>query len=76
MPKLPREQRAELGDPATDRLIGNVQPAFGQQILDVAVTQREPQIQPNRVLDDRGREAMAGVGNRHSAISPTLVRFP
>jgi len=35
------------------------EPAFGQQLLDIAVAQREAEIEPDRALDDLGREAMA-----------------
>jgi len=35
LPQLPRKQRAELGDPAPDRLVGQVEPALGQHLLDV-----------------------------------------
>jgi hypothetical protein len=34
--KLPGEQRPELQHPSRDCLIGDIQPALGQQILDIA----------------------------------------
>ena len=36
-------------------------PAFRQQIFDVAEAQREPNIEPDRVLDDFGRKAIAAI---------------
>ena len=45
--------------PAAHGLIGNRDSALGQQILDVAEAQGEPDIKPDRLLDDLGREAVA-----------------
>ena len=53
--------RAEFQHPAPHRFIGDVDPTLGQQFLDVAVAQGEAEIQPDRVLDDLRREAMAVV---------------
>ena len=52
---------------APHRFIGDIEPAFGQQVLDIAVAQGETKIQPNRVLDDLGREAMATVAEQSHA---------
>ena len=41
-----------------------VEPTLGQQFLDVSVAQGEAEIQPTRVLDDLGREAMTAVEER------------
>ena len=46
------------------RFIRDIEPALGQQVLDIAVAQGEAKIQPNRVLDDLGREAMTAVTER------------
>src|SRR4051794_15682701 len=62
LPQPSRKERSEFQDPAPDRLVGQVEPAFGKELLDIAVAQGEAQIQPDRVLDDRRREAMAAVG--------------
>jgi hypothetical protein len=40
------DHRPEMVHPAPDGLIGNQDPAFRQQILDVAEAQREPNIEP------------------------------
>ena len=53
---------AELQNPAPHRFIGNLQASFGAKFLHVAVAQGEPQIKPDRVLDNRRREAMSTVG--------------
>jgi hypothetical protein len=56
-----RDRGAELQHPAPHRFVGDFEPAFSQQFLDMAIAQAEAKIQPNRVLDDLGREPMAAV---------------
>ncbi len=60
--QLARDPGPEFQNPAPHRFIGNLQAALGEELLDVAVAQCEPQIKPDRVLDDRRREAMSAVG--------------
>ena len=43
-------------DPAADRLVGDRDAALRQQIFDVAKAQGEPEIEPDRLLDDLRRE--------------------
>ncbi len=52
----------ELKRPTALRLVGDIDAAFGKQILNVALAQRKPEIQPDGVLDDLGRKAVASVG--------------
>ena len=47
-------QHPELQRPAPDGFVGDLDTAFGEQILDIAVAQREAEIQPDGVLDDLG----------------------
>ena len=54
-----RDPRTELQHPAPHRFVGDVEPPFGQELLDIAIAQSETEIEPHRVLDDLGREAMA-----------------
>ena len=54
--KFPGEQRPELQDPSPDCLIGDIQPALGQQILDIAEAEGEARVQPHRMPDDVRRE--------------------
>jgi hypothetical protein len=58
-----RKSAATLGPKwfTPDSLIGNANPAFSQQISDVAEAQREAVIKPDRVLDDFGRKAIAAI---------------
>jgi len=45
--------------------------ALGQQLLDIAVAQGEPEIEPDRVLDDLGREPVAAIAEQgHADILP------
>ena len=55
--------RCKVIDPAAHGLIGNDDPALRQQIFDVAEAQREPEIEPDRVLDDLGRKAIAAIAD-------------
>jgi hypothetical protein len=57
--------------------LGNVEPSRSQQLLDIAVAQREAEIEPDRVLDDIGREAVAAVAERsHGEILPDTPLAP
>jgi hypothetical protein len=49
--------------PASDRLIRDPNRAHREQIFDVAQTQREPEVEPNRLLNDLGREPIAGAAD-------------
>ena len=62
LPDALRVDPAELERPATDRFIGDVDAALGEEILYIAKAQREPELSPDGVLDDLGRKAMASVG--------------
>jgi len=53
------DRRPELEEPPPNRLIGCVNAALGQQVLDIPKGQREPGIEPDRVADDFWREAVA-----------------
>jgi hypothetical protein len=59
LPKFAGEQRAELQDPSSHRLVRDIQPELRQQIFDVAITESEPDMEPNGVPDDRRREMVA-----------------
>ena len=65
------EQRPELQHPASDRFIGDVQPALGQQIFDIAEAEGKAKIQPHRVPDDVRREIGGERTRSPSAILPT-----
>ena len=60
MAKFSSEQRPELQNPSPHRLVGDIQTALREQIFDVAIAERETDIEPNGVPDDRRRELVAG----------------
>jgi len=45
---------AELQRPLADRFVGHDDASTGHQFLDIAKTQRKPEIQPNDVADSHG----------------------
>src|SRR5208282_2132547 len=49
--------------PAAHGLIRDQDPTLGQQIPDVTEAQGEPDIKPDRLLDDFGREAVAAIAD-------------
>ena len=53
------EHRPELQHPSSNRFIGDVQPALGQQIFDIAEAEGKAKIQPHGVPDDVRRELVA-----------------
>jgi hypothetical protein len=61
LPQLARNQGGEFEHPAPHRFVGDVEPTLGQQLLDVWVAQGKAEIQPDRVLNDLGRKAMAAI---------------
>ena len=70
------DQPPELQKPAPDGLVRNVDAALCQQLLDIAKRQREPGIEPDRMLDDHRRKAMPLEGYRcHSATVATSDRL-
>ena len=66
-----RDRGTELQHPAPHGFVGDVEPAFGQQFFDIAVAQCKAETEPDRVLDDLGREAMTAVSERSHARHPT-----
>ena len=61
LPQVPRDHGAEFQHPAPHRLIGDIEPTFSEELFHIAVAQGEPEIKPNRMLDDRRREAIAAI---------------
>ena len=54
----PGDRRSEFEHPTANALVGNVEPALGKQLLNIAIAQAEPEVQPDGMLDDDRREAM------------------
>ena len=53
------DERSEFDTPITKRFVTDGHATLEKKFLRIAVTQVETVIQPNRMLDDAGREAMA-----------------
>src|SRR5271166_6594905 len=51
--KFAGEQRPEFQDPSPHRFVGDIQSTLSEQIFDVAITEGETNIEPNRMSDDR-----------------------
>ena len=56
--EIVRNQPAKLQEPASSRLVRNIDVMLGQKILDVTERRRESGVEPDRMLDDLGRKAM------------------
>src|SRR5437660_2395230 len=64
-PQSPGDRRSEFEHPTANALVGDVEPTLGKQILHIAIAQSEPEVQPDRVLDDDRRKAMPAIGDRN-----------
>jgi hypothetical protein len=69
--KFSGEQRPELQYPSSHRFVGDVQTALRKQILDVAIAEREADVEPNGVSDNRRRELVAGKRDRYPLPYPS-----
>ena len=49
--------------PARDSFVRNCNTALGKQILDVTKAEREPEIEPNRLMYNLWREPISGVAD-------------
>src|SRR5208337_2814807 len=55
--------RSEMIHPPPDGLVRDHNPALGEQVFDVAEAEREPEVQPNRLVNDLRREPVARVAD-------------
>ena len=76
LPQLAGDQRAKFQDPAPDHFVGEVKAALSKQLLDIAIAKREPKIEPDRVLNQGRREAMAAVREQRHAPTIRLSAVP
>jgi hypothetical protein len=68
MPPASSEGGHELQHPPPHRLTGHLETALREQILNVPVAQGEAEIDPHRMLDDRGR----GMGDGHTRSAASM----
>src|SRR6516164_6096236 len=74
-----RDRRSEFQHPTPDGFIGDVEPSLGEELLDIAITQGEAQVEPDGMLDDHRRKAVLAVGDfghRASLPSASLPDYP
>jgi hypothetical protein len=63
VPKPPRIGSTERLAPEPDGLVRHSDTALGEQVFDVAETEREPVVQPDGMTDDRGREPVPWIAH-------------
>jgi hypothetical protein len=59
--QMPRIYRAEFDAPKVNGFVADLDPAFSQQIFDIAVTGVESIVEPDGVTDDIWRESVTFV---------------
>ena len=59
--RFTRDHRSELQNPAPNGFVGDIEPTLGKEILDVSVAEREAQVEPDSMLDDNRRKAVATI---------------
>jgi hypothetical protein len=52
-----------MAHPTPNGLVGHGHTTFRQQIFDVAQAEREPEVEPNRLLNDLGRESVTRIAD-------------
>src|SRR5215213_11306354 len=66
--------RTEGEDPSPDTLIRDHDAPLGQELLDIAEADGEPEVHPDSTLDDVAWELMAGIGDGlHTSTVPRTV---
>lgn len=74
-PDLVGQHLAEPQRPLPHRLVAHDDTAGDRHLLDHAQAEWKPKIQPNRVVDDLGRKAVACVARCHAARLSVLTRL-
>jgi len=60
--------------PTPDGFVGDVEPPLGEEFLDVPITPRKAQVEPDRMLDDHRWKAVPAVGDfSHRANLPSAL---
>ena len=62
--EIPGKVQSELQRPAPDCFIAHVDASLGEQVLNVAEAQCEPEIKPYGMANEVGRKAVSTIGNR------------
>src|SRR5215211_1227142 len=64
---------AEFAAPLTDRLVGHMDPAGGQEFFDIAIAEREAEVEPDGMGNDFGGEAVAFVRGSRSSDHAVII---
>src|SRR4051795_12709254 len=75
-PDLVGERLAELARPLPYRLVADDDAMRGQHLLNHAQAEREAKVEPDRVADDLGREAIAGIAGANGRRHPLRLPAP
>ncbi len=59
---------SKLPAPGSNGFVGYGDATLSEKVLDIAKTQREPMVQPNRVTDDLGWKAVTSIQGFHRSI--------
>jgi hypothetical protein len=54
-----QRQQGRIQEPPADRFVGQIQTTLGEHLFDIAQAERESSVEPDRVSNDRWREAVA-----------------
>ena len=57
------DYRPQVAHPAAHGLVRDRDPLLREQILDVTKAECEPEIEPNRLMYDLGREPISGIAD-------------
>ena len=75
-PDLVGEVLAELVRPLAHGPVAHDDAAGGQHVFDHAQAQRKAEVEPDRVADDLGREAVAGIAGAGGCRHPAYLSAP
>ena len=73
-----RDPRFDMVHSTPNRLVRHRHSAFRQQIFDVTQAEGEPEVEPDRLVDNLGRKTIPAVADflHHLAIGPPVGRKP
>ena len=77
-PQIAGNQSPKLQEPTPNCLVRNIDATLGQHVFDITKRQREPAIEPDRVLDDLRWKTMSleRKGSYADGICPCPLRPP
>ena len=76
LPQFRCNDRPEMIHPASDSFARNCNAALREQVLDIAKAKREPEIEPDRLMNDLWREPISGVADFRHALRLRRIQSP